>query len=72
MERKTCPNETTVYYSITKHVLFRGKEQAPAIFCVRSPKTTPYNVYFLSLTGGFHQGSTDAHVQCTMMGRKQI
>ena len=28
-------------------------ERAPAIFCVRSPKTTPYNVYFLSLTPGF-------------------
>ena len=29
-------------------------ERAPAIFCVRSPKTTPCNVYFLSLTGSTH------------------
>ena len=30
--------------------MFFSWERAPAILCVRSLKTTPYNVYFLSLT----------------------
>ena len=33
-------------------------ERAPAIFCARSPKTKPYNVYFLSLTYVIHNKVT--------------
>ena len=38
-------------------------ERAPAIFCVRSPKTTPYNVYFLSLTVSVGEVYTFKHLR---------
>ena len=49
-------------------------ERAPAIFCARSPKTKPYNVYFLSLTesdsADVHKGTDRGKSNCpTIFGR---
>ena len=61
MARETCPNETITVQLHYKHVL-PGKESVEYL-STRSPKTTPYKVYFLSLTA--YEGSSK-HLRATM------